>query len=178
MKIETTDNNCILARLSSEELDSFELTCDELSFSNEKAREVLHKILDEAQAEAGDRFGEMKKLKIEVLPDCSGGCLIMFLPCPAEEAEFSVYETEKIDNLLDAVSVLRKESLFYEDSGLYEKDGIYRLTLTDAGEKTKWILNEYLNPLFSDGLLVFRTQESFRCIYHKDALKILCGAFS
>ena len=41
MKTETTDNNCILARLSARELESFELTCDELRSSSERAREVL-----------------------------------------------------------------------------------------------------------------------------------------
>ncbi|MGN1195368.1 MAG: adaptor protein MecA [Acutalibacteraceae bacterium] len=178
MKIETTDNNCILARLSSEDLDLFELTCDELSFSNEKARQILHKILDEAQTETGNSFDEAKKLKIEVLPDCSGGCLIMLLPCCEEETNTAVYETGSIDNLLDAAAVLKSENLVPENSGLYEKDGVYRLTVTDASERIAFLLNEYLTSVYSDGLLLLRTQEAFNCIYKKNALKILGGAFS
>lgn len=178
MKIETTDNNCILARLSSEDLDSFELTCDELRFSNEKAREVLHKILDEAQAETGSSFDEARKLKIEVLPDCSGGCLIMLLPCSEEDTNTAVYETDEIDNLLDAAAVLKSENIVPENSGLYEKDGIYRLTVTDIGERAGLLLGEYLTSVYSDSLLLSRTQEAFHCVCRQDALKILGGAFS
>lgn len=178
MKIETTDNNCILARLSSEDLDSLELTYDELRFSNEKAREALQKILDEAQTEIGNCFDEAKKLKIEVLPDCSGGCLIMFLPCCEEDTNTAVYETESIDNLLDLAAVLKSENLLPENSGLYEKDGIYRLTVTDISERVGLLLSEYLTSVYSDGLLLSRTQEAFRCVYNRNALKILGGAFS
>lgn len=178
MKIETTDNNCIFARLSSEDLDSFKLTYDELRFSNEKAREILNRILNEAQNEIGIGFEEAKRLKIEVLPDCTGGCLIMFLPCTDEVSDTVIYETESIDNLLDAASVLKKEQLFPKESGLYENDGVYRLTVTEENEKISRILGEYLNPVYSDGLLLLRTEEVFGCVMKEDALKKLSGAIS
>ena len=177
MKIETTDN-CILARLSSEELDSFMLTCDELNSSDERAKKVLKIILDEIQAETGNSLTLSGGLKIEVLPDCSGGCLVLFMPLHEEDAETSVYETADIDNLLDLILVLRKEKELAEKSELFEKDGLYRLTVCGESKRLSRILNEYLSPVFSDITEPERTEETFRCIMKNNALEILCGTFS
>lgn len=178
MKIETTDNNCILARLSARELESFELTCDELNSSNERAREVLKIILDEVQTETGNRLDHTNRLKVEVLPDCSGGCLVMFLPLNEEYSETSVFETADADALLDLILALRKEESFGTASALFEKDGVYRLTVSGAGERLSRILKEYLAPVFSDEIEHERTGEAFRCLMKEHALEILCGTLS
>ena len=178
MKIETTDNNCILARLSARELESFELTCDELRSSSERAREVLKKILDEVQTETGSLPERANRLNVEVLPDCSGGCLIMFLPMNEECSETSIFETADADALLDLILALRKEKNFRTASALFEKDGIYRLTVRGASERLNRLLKEYLAPVFSDGMEHERTDEAFRCLMKDHALEILCGTFS
>lgn len=176
MKIETTEN-CILARLSSEELASFRLTFDELNSSSEKAREALKKILEEVQAETGGNPEQSGRLKVEVLPDCSGGCLIMFLPLNDAYTETSVFETADSDALLDLILVLRNEKNLSVKSALYEKNGIYRLTVCGESERLSRLLKEYLMPVFSDGAEQERTEEAFRCLFKEHALEILCGTF-
>lgn len=174
MKFETTDN-CILARLSTEDMALYELTCDDLRFANEKSRAVISRILDEAANEIKNSLDDVKKMKIEVLPDCSGGCLIMFLPCCEDEDETAVYETESIDALLDLAFVLKAENTVPEISDLYEKDGLYRLTVKGASERAGYMLGEYLTQIDADGLTQARLREAFRCIAEKNALKILGG---
>lgn len=176
MKIETTEN-CILARLSSEELASFRITFDELNSSSEKAREALKRILDEVQTETGGNPEQSGRLKVEVLPDCSGGCLIMFLPLNDAYTETSVFETADSDALLDLILVLRNEKNLSVKSALYEKNGIYRLTVCGESERLSRLLKEYLAPVFSDGAEQERTEEAFRCLFKEHALEILCGTF-
>lgn len=177
MKFETTDN-CILARLSREDMAYYELTCDDFRYAGEKTQAVITRILNEADKNIKNSLNEIKKMKIEVLPDCSGGCLIMFLPCGEQAHEFAVYETTSIDDLLDLAFVLKAENTVPEFSDLYEKDGLYRLTVKGASERAGFLLGEYLTPLEADVLTQTRLRETFRCIAQEDALKILGGALS
>lgn len=177
MKIETTDNNCILARLSREELASFSLTCEELICCDEKAQEAVKKILDRVRTETGNRLTPTNKLKIEILPDCSGGCLVMLLPLEEKDNEIFIFETERTDDLLDLILVLRKEKNLHAPSKLFEKDGTYRLTVPKEHKRLNRIMKEYLTPVFSDGTEEIRTEETFRCLFNGNALEILCGFF-
>lgn len=178
MKIEATDKNCILARLSGEDLDLLELTYDELDYANEKARKALRHILDMASEQTGSALNRAKKLKIDVLPDFLGGCLIMFSSPDSEKSEACFFLTESIDSLLDLAKAAKSLNITAPQSALYKAGESYRLEVRGVSESLKHLLNEFLLTQHCGGECLKGTAQAWECIIEKDALKILGGALS
>ncbi|MCM1363806.1 MAG: adaptor protein MecA [Faecalibacterium sp.] len=178
MKFESTCKNCILAELSNEDLELLKLSYDELDYSDEHVRDTIHRILDEASAETGIMLNRENEIRIDVMPDLIGGCLIIF--SKNDETEYvnssvSIFETDDFNNILDMVRVLKSTVDMATESVLYQKDEKYRLIVKNCDERLSLLLGEYMNLEDSDSLSEQRTREYWNCIIAHDALKVLCG---
>ncbi|MCM1544131.1 MAG: adaptor protein MecA [Ruminococcus sp.] len=179
MKFESTCQNCILAELSTEDLKLFKLTYDEIDYSDERVRDTLRMILDEASEETGVMLNRENEIRIDVMPDLIGGCLIIFSKNESNESEMhngkQIYETDDFNNILDLAVMLKKSDFLAPDCALYRNEDDFRLIVESCNEKSRLILGEYLNKIEDEILSEERTKEYWSCLIEKDALKILCG---
>lgn len=179
MKFESTCENCILAELSNEDLELLRLTYEEIDYSDERVRDTLRFILDEASAETGIMLNRENEIRIDVMPDLIGGCLIIFSKDSNDEPEMKsgamIWDTDDFDNIIDAARALKSVGCADSDCALYKSDSEFRLILKSCDEKAKFILSEYLNQAEDESLIEEKTQEYWRCLIEKDALKVLCG---
>lgn len=178
MRFESTCENCILAELSNEDLELLKLTYDELDYSNERVRDTLKYILDEASAETGIMLSSENEIRIDVMPDLIGGCLIIFSKEKENittESETVVYESFGFNNILDCARTLKAAQCKISESALYQKEDKFRLIINGCSEKAEIILNEYLDQSECNEIEEQRTKEYWKCLIASDALKVLCG---
>lgn len=178
MKFESTCKNCILAELSNEDLELLKLSYDELDYSDERVRTTLRQILDEASAETGIMLNHENEIRIDVMPDLIGGCLIIFSKNDEiidTKSKVMIFETDDFNNILDFVSILKNTAYSAGESSLHQSQNSYRLIVKNCDDKLPLILSEYMSSVDYDALTEQRTWEYWTCLVEKDALKILCG---
>lgn len=175
MKIDAIDENSILVELSKEELSKNEVTFEQLDYANEKTRALVRSVLEKIRTETGRCVSKDGALEVDVMPNSSGGCLMLFTENRAEaqsEGTPAVFKTDEIDNLIDFSRRLKGESsrsaLYrYSDSFFLFAPELSAFQLAVAGEyfETVKLKEEELNVLTEIG----------ECLIQKNALAVLQG---
>lgn len=88
MKIQANGEEKISVTLSKNDMTDFDITYDELDYSNIETRRVIWTILDEAKKVLGKSVNIDNRLLIQVSPADDGGCFLEFtqLPEPCDTA--------------------------------------------------------------------------------------------
>ncbi len=178
MDFKKTNEKCILAFLTDDDMISFGLTYDEIDYCNEKTRSALKYILKKAKAETD--FSFCSRLRIDVLPAENDGCMILFTDVEGiEDSEIQkrqiVFECENFNNAADCAQALSRLEIAVPESSFYAGKDIFRLIVTGAEDRTISLIGEFMDICPSDELEAARTKETMRCLIETDALKILCG---
>ncbi|MGN1418657.1 MAG: adaptor protein MecA [Acutalibacteraceae bacterium] len=181
MEFEKNGDNCIFAQVSSDELLQLGLTYEDLDYAEEKTRLALKYILTKAQYAVHDKHSFKNKIRIDVMPCVSDGCVIIFTDLASASKEeqgetpTAVFQCESYDNLADCSKVLSSLNLKAEQSSLYLDDDGYCL-IVRAQEKILRIIGEYTDKIAADENTTERIGEFMQCIIETDALEILCGS--
>lgn len=178
MDFKKTNEKCILAFLTDDDMVSFGLTYDELDYCNEKTRLALKDIMSRAKTETD--FSFCSRLRIDVMPGENDGCLILFTEIDGlEEAglpdEQTVFECDNFNNAVDCALVLQSLGLSVPESSFYGDESFFCLIVKGADERTISLISEFMEICPGDALNAARTREAMKCLIEKDALKILCG---
>ena len=178
MDFKKTNEKCVLANLTGEDMTSFGLTYDEIDYCNEKTRCALKDILSKAQSETG--FESCSRLRIDVMPGEPDGCMILFTDIGGfDELDFSdeqiVFESESFNNIADCAAVLSSLEITVAQSSLYGNENAFRLIVKGADERTISLICEYTQLCRSDSISVARTKEAMNCLIENNALEVLCG---
>ena len=81
MKIDIATEKSILVELSKEDMSFYDITYEELDYSNIPTRKIIFEIIEQIKEETGKTFDFTDNLQIDVMPDSIGGCLIIFTDC-------------------------------------------------------------------------------------------------
>ena len=140
--------------LSSEELDRFGITYEEIDYGNIETRRLLWSLTEEIRQKNGINIKLSGKLLIEVMKDSDDGILICFSVLPDKnkdsaslkqliknESKPVITEFQDFDELMCAIKFLDNDTI----NSLYEKNGKYRLILSADEEKKYCII-----PLLSE----------------------------
>ncbi|MGN0467830.1 MAG: adaptor protein MecA [Acutalibacteraceae bacterium] len=181
MEFEKSGDNCIFAQVSRDELLQLGLTYEDLDYAEEKTRLALKYILSKAQYAVHDKHSFKSKIRIDVMPCVSDGCVIIFTDLSSaskekqDETPTAVFQCESYDSLADCSKVLSSLKLKAEQSSLYKDYDGYCL-IVRAQEKILRIIGEYTDKIFADDTTTERIGEFMQCIIENDALEILCGS--
>lgn len=112
MIYEALNDNMMLIELSQEEMKKYRITYENIENDEKTARTAIKNIL--SRTDAAERFEKGESVIVEALPVTNGGCFFILTFTEkktryrVKKEAFYVFETEKLDNLLDFVSVIRK----------------------------------------------------------------------
>lgn len=179
MKIDIAGEKSILVELSKEDMSEFNITYDDLDYSNIPTKKILFKIIEQIKLETGKAFDNTEKLQIDVMPDSSGGCLLIFTDCAnnmiAIASQSYTFYTSCYDDLVDCARAFSKKITDYPDSSLYKFKDTFILHVSNCNDFQKATLFEFADYCNVDEAEKERLDEYADCIIKKDALKILCG---
>ena len=182
MKIDLAGEKSVLVELSKEDMTEFNITYDDLDYSNVPTRKVLFCIMEKIRLETGKTIGQTDKLKIDVMPDSKGGCLMIFTDCAGEELvvkkEDLAFICEDINNLIDCARALKKSGLACPETSLYSSTDGYILTTSNCNNLQKKLISEFAKCERVSILDLERIREYGECIKSGNALEVLCGKIS
>ncbi len=82
IKIKALSDEKISVTLTENDMRDFDITYDELDYSNIETRRVIWTILDEAARVLGKRVNIENRLLIQAAPTDDGGCFLEFTQLP------------------------------------------------------------------------------------------------
>ncbi len=181
MDFKMTNEKSVLAFLTKDDMTAYGLTYEELDYCNEKSRVVLKEILSAAKTETA--FENCSRLRIDVMPGESDGCMILFTDLEESESknrtqEKNLFESESFDDILDCAATLGMLEMTAPESALFGDENGCRLIVRGANERVLSLIGEYLSLCISDETEIARTKETMKCLIEKNALEILCGKIS
>lgn len=184
MKIQAPTENRITIELSARDMDALNITYEQMDYSNIETRRVVWTLLDRAGHELKRDIDPSGRMIIEAVPAGRGGCVLKFTLCSdgsrgvrqppsiKKGENTAVYEFGSIDDVMDAARALGRS---FENSGLYESGGVYRLLLGESvSDAPEHILSEF-GAQINSFAAASHTREHWRCIAEGDALKKLSG---
>lgn len=147
MIYEALNDNMMLIELSQEEMKKYRITYENIENGEKTARTAIKSIL--SRTDAAERFEKGESVIVEALPVPNGGCFFILtftekkMRYKVKKEAFYVFETEKLDNLLDFISVIRKAN---EKSGkcrAYKMNDRYFLSIPRDLPKAVRIMGEF-----------------------------------
>jgi negative regulator of genetic competence, sporulation and motility len=132
MKIQADGEEKISVTLTKADMCDFDITYDELDYSNIETRRVIWTILDEAKKVLGKQLNIDNRLLIQVTPADDGGCFLQFTQLPEctdskkkrlimkKEAEPVLFCAFDVDAFMDSLKVLKKSSQAIKSYELFE----------------------------------------------------------
>ena len=194
MVIEQINAKKLLIVLEEKDMDELGLTYENISWSNQKSREIIAKLLTLAKIETGFSI-ENYKLSIETLPQFNG-CIIIFTLSSDDYKEDTVEKNKthlnntvsntmiyKFDNLDDILKICKQLYNLYESetykSDIYTYKSEYYLVIHTYEEikKTVYImLSEYGEMLKKNKMFISYLDE-YGDIIKKDDAVISIGKY-
>ncbi len=181
--MELLDNGCLKILLTEDDLRAFHLTFEDMDYSNDNTRNILHQLLETAHEETG--FDPNGSLVIEALP-VDGGCLLLLTPVSSKRRVRMkraigpfVYELEDADTVLRFARSVYGHTPPMCGSSLYQFDNRYRLVLYPGQALSKemtHMLNEFAHLAGEGDAAAAFTAEHGASISVGDALGQLCAA--
>lgn len=121
MKIELQNENKIVVELTSLDLETLDITYEDMDYSNIETRRVIWTLLDEARRVLDKDISTTERMLIEALPSEDGGCVLYFTILPSsscdksgkrlvmkKEAEPMLLCTDNCNCFIEAVEILKK----------------------------------------------------------------------
>lgn len=147
MIYEVLNDNMMLVELSSEEMKKYCITYENIENNEKTARTAIKSIL--SRTDAAERLARGENVTVEALPVPNGGCFFILTftakktRYKVKKEAFYVFETEKLDNLLDFISVMRKKD---EKSGkcrAYKMNDSYFMSIPSDLPEAIRLMGEY-----------------------------------
>lgn len=184
MKIDSPNRNKIIVELSTDDMESLDITYDQLDYSNIETRRVIWTILAKVRKKTGRDIDPSGKIVIETLPSKEGGCMIFFtvidkanekhLQLPLKTTHNnSVYEFKNIDDLIELCNFFIKDGKRFSCEVYSDNKGKYRI-ITDSTEnfaEMRIHINEFASFCGSDDYISSFTRE----YWHLESSDILCS---
>ena len=148
MIFETLNDNVMLVELSGEEMEHFHITYDLLNNDNENVRFAIKNLLHKIDTK--NRLSKGEKVIVEAMPTENGGCFFIFTFTPASKRKyrlkrkdkFLIFSTEKLDNLLDFISIIKTERV-NQNCELFNMENEFFIVIPESNEKLMAIVSEY-----------------------------------
>ena len=166
MDIQHIGTNKFIVGLSRTDMEQFDITYDEMDYSNIETKRVIWTILDTVRQKTGKDVDPSGNLMIEAAPDNSGGCLLMFtVPASRKTAGTvisknpgaQIFEFENADIFLDAVSAMKcgaSDGKFFTDGRKFRAE-----FSNEKSNAFQNILREYSRFVGKDTVTVVSTHE-------------------
>ena len=132
LKIEANGEEKISVTLSKTDMTDFDITYDEMDYSNIETRRVIWTILDEAKKVLGKPINIDNRLLIQVSPADDGGCFLQFTQLPEapdtkkkrlimkKDAEPFLFRAFDRNAFIDGLSYLKRASHMLKESEPYK----------------------------------------------------------
>lgn len=185
MKIEELTDSSIIVELSRDDMESLNITFDEMDYSDVDTRRVIWTILASARRRLGRELDTSGTLTVEAMPQKTGGCLLLFftdashveLPSARRRLllrskPFVICEFANSAALYAAAERLLLSGLLLS-SELYSNGSEYRLLLSPCTQLTRDILCEYATRFSENPLACAHTREQWKCLAASGALEAL-----
>lgn len=148
MNYETLNDNVMLVELSSEEMKNFHITYETMNENNPDTRNAVKNILEKI---THSKPTGTHKVTVEALPTDSGGCFFIFTFVPKKSPRYKVrnndnrifFQTECLDNLLDVISVSKKQINSDCMCSVFSLDKKYYMSLPPDHKKYLHLFCEY-----------------------------------
>ncbi len=147
MIYEALNDNMMLIELSLEEMERYHITYENIENDEKTARTAIKSIL--SRTDVAERFEKGENVIVEALPVPSGGCFFILTFTEkktryrVKKEQFCVFETEKLDNLLDFISVARKTEGNNGKCKAYKMNNSYFLSIPADLPKAIRLMGEY-----------------------------------
>lgn len=147
MIYEALNDNVMLLELSQEEMSRYRITYETIENDESTAKKVMRNIL--SQTLAGERLRNGESITVEALPVANGGCFFILTftekktRYKVKKEPYYVYEAEKLDDLLDFVSVMRKTPSGKIKCRAYKMDDRYFLSIPRNSAHVMRIMSEF-----------------------------------
>ena len=176
MKLELATAHQILLELSKTDLLRFDLSIECLLLPSAQTRAQICRLLSAVSTETGQTFRLGRDAHVDVLPDLTGGCLLIVSDCVCMETDAAprAFFASQIDDLIDAARAVCP--IFASICVTLLDTGGGFLLLTDClNQQTGRLLSEFLCPVhLSDGMRAVLRERS-RVLLDKAPLSALCG---
>lgn len=147
MIYEALNDNMMLIELSHEEMQKYRITYENIENDEKTARTAIKSIL--SRTDAAGRLESGENVTVEALPVPNGGCFFILTftekktRYKVKKEPFCVFETEKLDNLLDFISAMKKTSENNGKCKAYKMNDRYFLSIPADLPKAVRLMGEY-----------------------------------
>ncbi len=149
MTFETLNDNVMLVELSGDEMEKLHITYESLNDSSEKTQIALKSLLHKIDAEK--RLSKGEKVVVEAMPMENGGCFFIFTFTYIKKKRYKVkkndvsliFQTDNLNNLLDFVSVAKKNTNIQQTCEAYKLKNSYYLFIPIENENLNHLVCEY-----------------------------------
>lgn len=200
MRIEAITRRKIVVELSPEDMDTLDITYEDLDYASVETRRVIWVILDRVRENTGCDIDPSGQLLIDAMPRPAGGCILFFTlhgsraeppngGAPArvlrkQDQLISVFEFNGLDALLDCAnayhrSLKSKEERLFSSSELYQRSGMrYRLLVCPAQERSmvRQFFSEYAAFCGDDAFAAQHTREHWQRMQGSQSFEALGAA--
>lgn len=147
MIYEALNDNMMLIELSHEEMVKYHITYENIENDEKTTRTAIKSIL--SRTDAAERLERGENVTVETLPVPNGGCFFILTFTEkktryrVKKEPFCVFETEKLDNLLDFISAMRKTEGKSGKCKAYKMNDRYFLSIPADLPKAVRLMGEY-----------------------------------
>ena len=147
MKIELASARQILVELDRADLCAYHLTVEQLGAPDAQTRRLLQQILAAASGNTGQVYQLRQYSRVDVLPDKTGGCLLILSDCEKRRAPSPLcFFSADFDALVDLARKAGKDGAATAVTLLQTQQGFF-VFCGPLGDQTRRLFAEYLQPL-------------------------------
>ncbi len=153
MKIELQNEDKIVVELSSHDLQTLDITYEDMDYANIETRRVIWTLLDEARRVLGKDISTTERMLIEALPSEDGGCVLYFTVLPSagrepngkrlvmkKEAEPMLLFLRDSDGLIETAEELKELMSHHKGFSSYAFDGAYYIIVYPKLTQSEYLL--------------------------------------
>ncbi len=148
MTFETLNNNVMLVELSVDDMNKYNITYESLNNQDTQTQVAIRNLLKRIDHKKHIENGG--KVVVEALPIDGGGCFFIFTFTQNRKRYrlkkhelMGFFSVEKLNDLLDLISTLRKGENFDFSVTLYQMNNCYYISVPRDNTKLNVILGEY-----------------------------------
>ena len=152
MKIEAEGDEKIAVTLTESDMQDFDITYEEMDYSNIETRRVIWTILDEAKRVLGRTINIDNRLLVQVSPGENGGCIIHFTESREKDlstrkrlimkkdAEPLLFRAFDADSFIDSMPLLKSLDQYADSTELFRLGDDYHAVIHPKTSCTDKIL--------------------------------------
>lgn len=151
MTFEALNDTVMLVELSQEEMTRYHITYDTLESGSIRTQTAVKDIL--SVIKISEKFNTRDKITVEALPTDCGGCFFIFTFLPKKktryrikkDSEYSLFSTDKIDNLLDFIGVLKTTYPTNRKHNIYKMNNRFYMQFSMSSKNLHALASEFVN---------------------------------